>query len=47
MSSTITQSDRSAAILAHNSRFIPGGMASINRRAEPVIAFARAQGAYL
>ena len=37
--------DRSEAVLRHNSEVIPGGLASINRRAEPCIAFARAQGA--
>src|SRR6185312_7482040 len=37
--------DRSAEILRRNSEVIPGGLASINRKADPVIAFARAQGA--
>jgi glutamate-1-semialdehyde 2,1-aminomutase len=36
---------RSDAILRENSKIIPGGLASINRRAEPCIAFAKAQGA--
>jgi glutamate-1-semialdehyde 2,1-aminomutase len=36
---------RSEAILRENSKIIPGGLASINRRAEPCIAFAKAQGA--
>src|SRR5689334_21380126 len=35
----------SAELLARNSEVIPGGLASINRKADPVIAFARAQGA--
>jgi glutamate-1-semialdehyde 2,1-aminomutase len=35
---------RSAEILKRNSRFIPGGLASINRKSDLVIAFARAQG---
>lgn len=35
---------RSAELLARNSEVIPGGLASINRKADPVIAFARAQG---
>lgn len=35
---------KSAALLARNSEVIPGGLASINRKADPVIAFARAQG---
>jgi glutamate-1-semialdehyde 2,1-aminomutase len=39
--------DRTQQILARNSRFIPGGMASVNRRTDPAIAFARGQGAYL
>lgn len=37
----------SAKILARNSQFIPGGMASVNRRTAIPIAFSRAQGAYL
>src|SRR5262249_52563821 len=28
-------------------KYIPGGMASVNRRTDPPIAFARGQGAYL
>lgn len=36
---------RSHELLARNSQVIPGGLASINRKADPVIAFARAQGA--
>jgi len=39
--------DPSAAVLAHNSRFVPGGLASVNRKSDPVIAFARAQGSRL
>lgn len=35
---------KSAALLAKNAEVIPGGLASINRKADPVIAFARAQG---
>ncbi len=38
---------KSRAVLAHNSKIIPGGVASINRLAEPCIAFARAEGAHL
>lgn len=38
---------KTQAILEHNSRFIPGGMASVNRRTDPPIAFARGEGAYL
>lgn len=37
--------DRSEAVLRRNSEIIPGGLASINRRAAPCIAFAKAQGA--
>jgi glutamate-1-semialdehyde 2,1-aminomutase len=37
----------SQQILEHNSRFIPGGMASVNRRTLVPLAFARAQGAYM
>jgi glutamate-1-semialdehyde 2,1-aminomutase len=38
---------RAQQILRHNSQYIPGGMASVNRRTDPAIAFARGQGAYL
>jgi len=36
--------DASAELLDRNARIIPGGLASINRKADPVIAFARAEG---
>jgi glutamate-1-semialdehyde 2,1-aminomutase len=36
-----------AALIEHNSRFIPGGMSSANRLIDPPIAFAKASGAYL
>jgi len=51
--SALAMTDRSISksrtheILARNSRYIPGGMASVNRRTDPAIAFARGQGAYL
>lgn len=38
---------RSQKILWRNSKVIPGGLASINRKTEPLIAFVRGQGAYL
>jgi glutamate-1-semialdehyde 2,1-aminomutase len=47
MSELRTETDRTQQILARNSRFIPGGMASVNRRTDPAIVFARGQGAYL
>jgi len=37
----------SQKLLEENSRFIPGGLASLNRKADPVIAFARAKGSRL
>ena len=37
----------SAALLERNQRVIPGGLASINRRADPCIAFVRAKGSRL
>jgi glutamate-1-semialdehyde 2,1-aminomutase len=37
----------SRKLLEKNERVIPGGLASINRRAEPCIAFAKAQGSRL
>lgn len=38
---------QSEAILRHNSRWIPGGMSSLNRCVSPVISFVRAQGSRL
>src|SRR6476469_3990229 len=38
---------KSQQLLAENSRLIPGGLASLNRKADPVIAFVRARGARL
>jgi glutamate-1-semialdehyde 2,1-aminomutase len=38
---------RSRQLLTRNEQVIPGGLASINRRAEPCIAFARAAGSRL
>lgn len=35
---------KSEQLLADNSRLIPGGLASLNRKADPVIAFVRAKG---
>jgi len=35
---------KSEQLLAENSRLIPGGLASLNRKADPVIAFIRAKG---
>ena len=37
----------SQQLLENNSRFIPGGLASLNRKADPVIAFVRAKGSRL
>ncbi len=42
--SLIRNHERSTQVLQRNSQFIPGGLASINRKADPCIAFARAQG---
>ena len=38
---------KSAALFAHNRRFIPGGLVSLNRKVEPEIAFVRGKGAYV
>lgn len=38
---------KSRQLLERNEQVIPGGLASINRRAEPCIAFAKAVGAHL
>ena len=37
----------SQLLLAENSRLIPGGLGSLNRKADPVIAFKRAKGSHL
>src|SRR6476646_3426737 len=39
--------EKSRQLLARNEQVIPGGLASINRRAEPCIAFAKAAGSHL
>jgi glutamate-1-semialdehyde 2,1-aminomutase len=38
---------KSAAILEHNRKFIPGGVVSVNRATKPEIAFIKGQGAYI
>jgi glutamate-1-semialdehyde 2,1-aminomutase len=38
---------KSQQLLNENARFIPGGLASLNRKADPVIAFVRAKGSRL
>ncbi len=38
---------KSLALLNRNKKFIPGGIASVNRAVEPEIAFVRAEGAYM
>ncbi|MBS1824421.1 MAG: aspartate aminotransferase family protein [Acidobacteria bacterium] len=38
---------KSEAILAHNRRYIPGGVVSVNRSVSPQIVFTRAEGAVL
>lgn len=38
---------KSAEILQHNRRYIPGGVVSVNRATKPEIVFTRARGAYL
>jgi len=38
---------KSQQLLDENSKLIPGGLASLNRKADPVIAFARAKGSKL
>lgn len=38
---------KSEQLLAQNSKTIPGGLASLNRRSDPVIAFTRAKGSRL
>jgi glutamate-1-semialdehyde 2,1-aminomutase len=37
----------SAAVLQHNSRYIPGGISSANRSIDPPIAFLKGQGAHI
>jgi glutamate-1-semialdehyde 2,1-aminomutase len=38
---------KSAEILAHNRRFIPGGVVSVNRAVQPEIVFVKGQGAHI
>ncbi len=38
---------KSQELLAENSKLIPGGLGSLNRKADPVIAFTRAKGSHL
>jgi glutamate-1-semialdehyde 2,1-aminomutase len=38
---------QTAALLARNSTYIPGGISSANRAIDPAIAFVRGQGAYI
>lgn len=38
---------RTTALLARNEQWIPGGLASLNRRADPCLSFARGQGAHI
>jgi len=38
---------QSEELLSNNARLVPGGLASLNRKADPVIAFARAKGSRL
>ncbi len=38
---------KSQALLTENARLIPGGLASLNRKADPIIAFSRAKGSRL
>lgn len=38
---------RSQELLARNSRSIPGGLASLNRKADPCISFARGKGSHI
>src|SRR5438477_7947959 len=38
---------KSQQLLADNAQLIPGGLASLNRKADPVIAFVRAKGSRL
>lgn len=38
---------KSAAILTHNRRFIPGGVVSVNRAVQPEIVFVKGQRAYI
>ena len=38
---------RTRALLTRNEQWIPGGLASLNRRADPCISFARGQGSHV
>lgn len=45
--STPTNWPKSQQLRAETSRWIPGGLTSLNRKADPVIAFVRAKGSRL
>ena len=38
---------KSAAVLKHNEKWIPGGVVSLNRKAEPNICFSKGKGAHI
>jgi len=38
---------KSAEVFRHNRRFIPGGVASVNRAVQPEIVFTKGKGAYI
>ncbi len=44
---TNTVSNKLSELIKHNSKYIPGGVSSINRLIDPPIAFVKAEGAYL
>jgi len=46
-STPIMKLRRSEELLAQNERYIPGGLASLNRRADPCISFSRGLGAHI
>ncbi len=44
---TKTANNKLLELIEHNSKYIPGGVSSINRLIDPPIAFVKAEGAYL
>jgi glutamate-1-semialdehyde 2,1-aminomutase len=42
-----TINEKSLEIFAHNRRFIPGGVVSVNRAVQPELVFVKGQGAYI
>src|SRR5258708_21657493 len=43
----VQSTEKSKKVFEHNRKYIPGGVMSLPRRADPELAFERAEGAYM